>query len=203
MERKESKAETQGVGNGEDNKFVLEYPENYNEIVEGMMRKAERECEYIKRFEIKEKHCHGESKGSFKEQNDSDDEGEDSDSDNNNDNDKHHYVELNEDNDDDGDNNNCSNGNNNNDTKNDEQQAPFYSSVNDNTNIKSNPSSQNITATPFPNNNSSQPEINSSKIKQMLSRVNIPPPSWASSLSDEAFLSLILPSLQRPASSNQ
>ena len=35
MERKESAVEKQAVGNKENNKFVLEYPENYNEIVEG------------------------------------------------------------------------------------------------------------------------------------------------------------------------
>ena len=185
MERNEND-DNVNEGKG-DNTFVLEYPENYNEIVEGMLRKAERECEYIKKFEIK-----GKSKESVKLK-----EGDvNSNSDNNNnneeddeqsDNDNNQYIAFNDENDDDNSIHSNSNNNNNN-----EQQPLTHT----NTNITSPPLSQHIPHNPLPHN-STQPNINSSKIKQMLSKVNIPAPSWASSLSDEAFLNLILPSLNQ------
>ena len=194
MERKGDNVEKVDVEDKEDNKFVLEYPEDYNEIVEGMLRKVERECEYIKKFEIKEKDCNIESKGCLKEENNSDN--DDNDEGESNDNDKHHYIALDEENDDDDDNKNINN------NSNEYQTQVHNNSVHDDTNTKLNRLPQHITQTP-PTIHSLQPEINSSKIKQMLSRINIPPPSWASSLSDEAFLNLILPSsLKHPSSSN-
>lgn len=190
MERNEND-DNRYEGKRED-KFLLEYPENYNEIVEGMLRRVERECEYIKKFEIK-----GKSKESLKlkegdvnSNNDNNDEEDDEDSDN----DTNQYIALNDEND---DYNNIHSNNNNNDN---EQQPLTNNSYehnnNINTNITSPPLSQHITHIP-PSHNSTQPNINSSKIKQMLSKVNIPAPSWASSLSDEAFLNLILPSLNQ------
>jgi hypothetical protein len=165
-----------------DNTFVLEYPENYNEIVEGMLRKAERECEYIKKFEIK-----GKSKESVKlkegDVNSNSDNNNDEEDDEQSDNDNNQYIAFNDENDDD----NSIHSNNSN-----EQQPLTHT----NTNITSPPLSQHIPHNPLPHN-STQPNINSSKIKQMLSKVNIPAPSWASSLSDEAFLNLILPSLNQ------
>ena len=97
---------------------------------------------------------------------------------------------------------NNNNINSNNDINGNEQQPLTNNSYqhNNNTNITSPPSSQHKTHIP-PTNNPPQPNINSSKIKQMLSKVNMPPPSWASSLSDDAFLNLILPSLNHPPSS--
>ena len=196
MERNESDGNGND-GKGED-KFVLEYPENYNEIVEGMLRKVERECEYIKKFEIKEGCDNGKSKENLKEGGENNDNNDNDDEENeSSDNDNHQYMELNEEGDDDDNNHTSVNNNNNN-----EQQLPTNNSYqhNNNTYIISPPSSQHITQTP-PTNNPTQPNINSSKIKQMLSKVNMPPPSWASSLSDDAFLNLILPSLSHPPSS--
>lgn len=180
MERNEND-DNGNKGKG-DNTFVLEYPENYNEIVEGMLRKAERECEYIKKFEIK-----GKSKESVKlkegDVNSNSDNNNDEEDDEQSDNDNNQYIAFNDENDDD----NSIHSNNSN-----EQQPLTHT----NTNITSPPLSQHIPHNPLPHN-STQPNINSSKIKQMLSKVNIPAPSWASSLSDEAFLNLILPSLNQ------
>ena len=100
MERNES--DDNGNDEKGEDKFVLEYPENYNEIVEGMLRKVERECEYIKKFEIKEGCDNGKGKENLKESNENSNSGSE---DEHSDNDNQQYMALNEEGDDDDDNN--------------------------------------------------------------------------------------------------
>lgn len=170
-----------------EEKFIIEYPKNYNEIVERKLQILEREYQETIKCNIKQEILDAENK----ENNDDDSESEEMENKENIDNNYYQHINENENEfleveEDDL----IQNNNKNEENKNEEEvNFEFISTITNN----ENKSISNTDYIFLPKNPIKNPE----KIKQAMKSIKMPTPKWAQNLSDEDFVNMIKSSLKK------